>query len=90
MSHEQRFLTEGVHQDHPAVAVVAVGRGARLGQVVLGEKQRSRLSTLHLSPSTSTQGTPPNPPKVPECCGLWLWKARFGELVSPFVRQEEL
>lgn len=68
VSHEQRFLTERVHQDHPAVAVVAVGWGARLGQVVLGEKQSSRLSTAH--PSPSTQGTPPNAPMVPECCGL--------------------
>lgn len=54
------------------------------------EKQRSRLSTSHPSPSTSTEGTPPNPPKVPECCGLWLRRARFGELVFPFVRQEKL
>lgn len=55
-----------------------------------GEKQRGRLSTSHPSPSTGTQGIPPSPPKVPQCCGLWLWRAAFGELVFPFVRQQEL
>lgn len=30
MSYKKRLLAEGVDEDHPAVAVVAVGRGARL------------------------------------------------------------
>lgn len=47
MSYKQRFLTEGVHEDHPAVAVVAIGRGAWLGQVVLGERQRMGVSNSH-------------------------------------------
>lgn len=41
VAHKQRFLTEGVHEHHPAVAVVAVGRGAWLREVVLGEGQRA-------------------------------------------------
>lgn len=37
-SYKQCFLTEGVHQDHPGVTVVAIGRGAGLGELVLGRE----------------------------------------------------
>lgn len=29
-SHEQCFLAEGVHKDHPSVSIVAIGWGAGL------------------------------------------------------------
>lgn len=40
--HEERFLAEGVHQHHPTVAVVAIGGGTRLRQVVLGQRQEKQ------------------------------------------------
>lgn len=36
--HKQCFLTEGVDEDHSRVSVVAVGWGARLGELVLGRQ----------------------------------------------------
>lgn len=30
VSHEQCFLAEGVHEDHPSVSIVAIGWGAGL------------------------------------------------------------
>lgn len=54
MPYKKRLLTEGVDEDHAAVAVVAVGGGARLREVVLGERPRSRVSAA-----------PPQPPRAP-------------------------
>lgn len=39
-SYKECFLTEGVHEDHASVSVVAVGWRAGLRQVVLGERGR--------------------------------------------------